>query len=96
MYPDDYSFLGGRQVLENHGISIPDEMSVTGYDGVKSSQVLRPKLTTYQQDSDAVGRESARKLIDIIENPKTSLIEQINVDGKVLEGGSVSAPKHTN
>jgi DNA-binding LacI/PurR family transcriptional regulator len=62
---------------------------VTGYDGVNISQVIHPKLTTYYQNTEEIGRQSARKLVEIIENPKTSLTEQIEVDGKLLEGHSV-------
>ncbi|MBQ1901037.1 MAG: LacI family DNA-binding transcriptional regulator [Lachnospiraceae bacterium] len=89
MYPDDYSYLGGRQVLERRGLKVPQDISVTGYDGVNIAQVIHPKLTTYYQNTEEIGRQSARKLVEIIENPKTSLTEQIEVNGKLLEGQSV-------
>ena len=89
LYPDDFSFIGGMNELERQGVSIPDEMSVTGYDGILLSQVLRPKLTTYQQDADAMGREAAAKLVEIIEQPKTWLPQQIMIPGKLLPGGTV-------
>ena len=41
------------------------------------------------QDADQMGRELARKLIDTIEEPKTSLVEHILIDGKVYPGRSV-------
>jgi hypothetical protein len=36
-----------------------------------------------------MGYEAARKLINLIESPKTSLIEQIMVSGIVYEGDTV-------
>ena len=89
MYPDDFSFIGGMNEIEKHGLSIPDDISVTGYDGIYLSQVLRPKLTTYQQDTEALGREAAINLVRSIEDKKTFIPKQIWIEGKMLIGNSV-------
>lgn len=89
MFPDDFSFIGGMNVIEEMGLRIPEDISVTGFDGILISQVLKPKLTTVKQDSAAIGQEAARKLIDWIENPKTNLESQILIPGKILEGKTV-------
>jgi DNA-binding LacI/PurR family transcriptional regulator len=89
MYPDDYSYLGGMVELERMNLSVPEDISVAGYDGISLSQVLRPKLTTWYQDAESIGRMSARKLIEKIENRKTCIAEEIKVSGKLLEGCSV-------
>ena len=60
-----------------------------GYDGVKLTQVLRPKLTTYYQNAETIGVKSIRKLVEIIEQPKFCVPEQIMVGGKIIEGGTV-------
>jgi len=89
-YPDDFSFIGGMNALEQAGLSIPGDMSVAGYDGILLSQTLRPKLTTYQQDAEFMGAEAARQLIEIIENPRSWLPKQISVPGKLLTGGTIA------
>ncbi len=89
MYPDDFAYLGGMAELEKMGISVPEQVSVTGYDGIHLSQVLRPKLTTYYQDSGAIGKLSAGKLVELIENKKDAVAEDINVSGRLLLGNSV-------
>jgi LacI family transcriptional regulator len=66
LYPDDFSFIGGMNELERQGISIPEDMSVAGYDGILLSQVLRPRLTTYRQNAEAMGCEAAAKLVELI------------------------------
>lgn len=63
-------------------------MSVCGYDGILLSQVLRPRLTTYRQDAEAMGREAAR-LVEAIEEPKTCLPQQIMISGQLLKGDTV-------
>ena len=53
------------------------------------SQALFPKLTTLKQDTKQIGKKAAEELTSLIENPKTTLIEKILVDGYLLEGASV-------
>lgn len=89
MFPDDYSYLGAMTELEKMGIRVPEDLSVVGYDGISLVQYLRPKLTTYYQDAEAIGRRSARRLIEIIEDRNHDAEEQIKVSGRILEGNSV-------
>lgn len=93
MYPDDYSYIGGMNQLEKMGISVPEDVSVVGYDGIHLAGMLRPTLTTYYQDTDKIGKESVRKLVEEIENKKTCIPETIMVTGKLIEGQSVKALK---
>ena len=90
IYPDDFSFLGGRDVFLEMGLSIPGDISVAGYDGIHLSRVVRPALTTLAQDTDTLGRRSAEMLIEAIENPRTYLPHQELIPGTLLEGGSVA------
>lgn len=89
LYPDDFSFIGGMNEIEHHGLSIPDDISVAGYDGIYLSQVLRPKLTTYRQDTVALGREAARQIISQITDKKTFVPKQIWIKGELLVGDSI-------
>ena len=75
--------------LEKQGVSIPGDMSVAGYDGILLSQVLRPRLTTYRQDAEAMGREAAHELVEIIERPKEWIPRQIMIPGRLLTGDTV-------
>ena len=89
IYPDDYSLLGGVTIIEKNGLKIPEDISIVGYDGIKMSRLFRPIITTYVQDSAEIGCQSAKKLIEIIENPKSSLPEQTIVKGWLQEGQTV-------
>lgn len=89
IYPDDYSYLGGITEIEKHGLTIPNDISVVGYDGIYLSTILRPMLTTYVQDSVEIGRMAASKLVEIMEYPKTFMPEQIVVSGHLQEGQTV-------
>ena len=90
LYPDDYSYLGGMNELEKMGLSVPQDISVAAYDGIPMSQILHPKLTTYRQNAEEIGRLSVRKLIETIEQNRTCAAEELSVSGELLEGASVS------
>lgn len=93
MYPDDFSCFGGINAINAKGLKIPDDISIAGYDGIRIGRHFEPQLTTIIQDTGRLGREAAIKLINLIENPKTTLTEQIIVEGTVFEGKSVKKIK---
>ena len=68
---------------------LSDDISIAGYDGIDIAKILEPKLTTLCQDTAAIGRIAAEKLIDLIENPKTTIIDKFTVDGTLFPGASV-------
>lgn len=88
-YPDDFSFIGGRNELEREGLIIPGDISAVGFDGIYLSRVLRPKLTTWKQDTDSIGRSAAEKLIEAIKRPKAPVMQQVIVPGRLVEGETV-------
>ncbi|MDD6550507.1 MAG: LacI family DNA-binding transcriptional regulator [Lachnospiraceae bacterium] len=89
MFPDDYSYIGCLQVFDSMHVSVPDDISIVGYDGIPMAQMIRPKLTTLKQDAEEIGRVSARKLIETIEHRKNVIVEELRVSGTLIEGGTV-------
>ena len=89
LYPDDFSCFGGMNVIREKGLRIPEDISVAGYDGLRIGRHIEPKLTTLWQNTEAIGAEAAGKLIDLIERPKTTIIESIVIGGGVYEGKTV-------
>lgn len=89
IYPDDFSAIGGINALQARGLSIPDDISIAGYDGIRIAKVLEPKLATIEQNTDTIGELAARRLVQMIERPKTAIPERVVVEGKLLKGESV-------
>lgn len=89
LYPDDFSCFGGINAINELELKIPDDISIAGYDGLRIARHFEPKLTTIIQDTGRLGREAALKLISLIENPKSTITEQIVVPGVLFEGNSV-------
>ena len=71
------------------GLTIPQDVSLIGYDGIPLAQVLSPRLTTLRQDSHEIGRQAAQLLLGIIKDPR-SPARQIYLPGTVVEGESIS------
>ncbi len=88
--PDDYSAIGAYNAAHDLGLEVGRDISMVGYDGISYSQFLSPKLTTYRQDTESIGRVAARRLIELIENPQTTFKEVINISGELIEGNSVA------
>lgn len=89
LYPDDFASFGGINAIKERGLGIPEDISVAGYDGIRIGRHLEPQLTTLWQDTEQLGAKAAENLINLIEHPKTTLIQQIVVEGEVFEGKSV-------
>ena len=81
--------LGAMKALNEAGIRIPEDISIAGYDGIMVARILEPKLTTLCQDTEAIGKTAADKLIDLVEHPKTTLIDRYVIEGTLFRGASV-------
>lgn len=89
LYSEDYSCNIAQKVIKENGFRVPEDISVMGYDDSVLAQVATPRLTTYHQSTDELGRRAADKLIEYIEHPKTALPEVITVPGRLVKGSSV-------
>lgn len=90
IFPDDFSAFGGINAIREKNLRIPEDISIVGYDGIPAARYLEPQLTTIKQDTEQIGCVAARRLISMIERPKTTLVEQIIVPGAIVEGKSVT------
>ncbi|WP_109429937.1 LacI family DNA-binding transcriptional regulator [Sulfoacidibacillus thermotolerans] len=69
---DEVAF-GVYQALRENNIRIPDEIAVTGWDDIPTSELISPPLTSVQQPTQQLGDLAAQKLIQIIETENTRL-----------------------
>jgi DNA-binding LacI/PurR family transcriptional regulator len=64
---NDQMALGALLALEQRGIRVPDDMSVTGFDNTPESAFYHPPLTTVDSDFDHTGRAAFQRLLSLIE-----------------------------
>ena len=89
LYSDDYAAIGGINVLHARGMEIPEDISVTGYDGIDILSQYEPRLTTVRQNTEKIGQVAAEKLIECIENPGQTEKETIIVETELEKGRTV-------
>ena len=91
---DDFAALGAYEAIAEMGLKIPDDISIAGYDGIPMMQLMKPRLTTVRQDTKGLGTEAARRLVELIEKPKSS-IPEIPVLPCTLIAGETVGEIHT-
>ncbi|WP_353981227.1 LacI family DNA-binding transcriptional regulator [Salinicola endophyticus] len=57
--------LTAIDLAERRGLRVPEDLRITGFDGIAEGQQRRPRLTTVRQDSAAKGRLAAAMLLDL-------------------------------
>ena len=63
--PNDELALGAVRAVHEAGLSVPEDVSVTGFDGIPLADVMTPTLTTLRQDFTAAGRAAVELLLDL-------------------------------
>ncbi|MEG0049069.1 MAG: LacI family DNA-binding transcriptional regulator [Clostridia bacterium] len=84
---DRYAF-GAMYCLQEHGIKVPEELSVTGFDDLPSDQMLFWKLTTVRQQRAQIGIEAGRILLDEIQHGEKEQV-RIRLDTPLVVRTSV-------
>lgn len=92
MFPDDISAIQGLGAIRESGRSCPQDISITGFDGIQLSQTISPHLTTIKQDSETIGKTLAHKLIFAM-NDKKAAPELIEIRASLIVGESTSFPR---
>ena len=65
---NDAMALGIILSLQEAGIRIPEDVAIVGYDDIPEATIIRPALTTIEQNSADIGYELARLLFERIED----------------------------
>ena len=65
---NDLCAYGIYKWAREHGITIPDDLSVVGYDDIVYSDFFSPRLTTIRQPAYDMGFEAANKIIESCED----------------------------
>jgi LacI family transcriptional regulator len=87
--------MGAYQALQELKISIPDQVSVVGFDDLELiSGGLRPGLTTVRLPHYQMGREAVEKLIRICEERDESPMNVVEIQGELVVRDSVSVPRN--
>ncbi|HEX2915742.1 MAG TPA: LacI family DNA-binding transcriptional regulator [Chloroflexia bacterium] len=85
---NDQTAFGFLQGLRAHGLEVPRDISVVGFDDTETARLVTPALTTVRADPEGLGRMAVRKIIERVNYPDlpvtqtllyTSLVERDSV-----------------
>lgn len=73
---NDHGAITTTSVLQHHGFKVPEDIVVSGFDNMKSSQLIYPSITTVDQNYEELGYNAALHLEELInhKNKTTSFV----------------------
>lgn len=82
----DVMALGAMRCIHDHGLRVPEDISVAGFDGLPYGQYFIPRLTTVAQSAQALAETGYRVLREQIITGKTC---HVSVPFSLITGSSV-------
>ncbi len=73
----DVTALGAIRAIRDHGMKVPEDISVVGFDGIEMGQYLVPKLTTICQPGSEIAQRCVEILLRCINENEKAVVEQI-------------------
>ncbi len=68
----DLIVIGAIKALKEHGLKVPKDIAVVGFDNIATASYMNPPLTTVQQDTMLAGELLVENLLKIIEGEEIS------------------------
>ena len=68
---------GALQAIRQHGLRVPEDISVVGFDDTYEASIMFPALTTVRQPLAEMGRMAVAQLVRLLQNQR---IEALHVE----------------
>lgn len=69
--------VGAMNCIHDHGLKVPEHMSVIGFDGSQLTEQVRPRLTSMEQPILEMGKVTVDKLLELIEEKEGGPAEDV-------------------
>lgn len=79
--------LGAYRAIIEHGLKIPEDISLIGFGGYELAQLITPSLTTIKFDSERCGELAAKTIIAMIKDSEYEKRQVINYE--IIAGNSI-------
>jgi DNA-binding LacI/PurR family transcriptional regulator len=67
---NDVAAIGAIRALRDHGLRVPDDISIIGFDDIQGAAYHNPSLTTIRQPLNSMGNTAARTLLQRLRGQK--------------------------
>jgi len=90
---NDEAAIGAIRAIMNHGLRVPEDISVVGFDDIQSAAFSNPSLTTVRQPLNQMGIEAARILLQRIRGTE-AFEDTVPILPELVIRESTCAPNH--
>lgn len=73
----DYAVLGASLVFKEAGLKTPEHLGLAGYANEPFTEFINPSITSFDQNSQEIGRLTATQIIKEIEDKDVNKIEEV-------------------
>jgi LacI family repressor for deo operon, udp, cdd, tsx, nupC, and nupG len=73
VYANDVMAIAGLAVANDLGLTLPDQLSIVGYDDSELAAHVHPSLTSVRSDAVGWGRAATRVLLDSLDTPQADV-----------------------
>lgn len=80
---NDTLAIDAIQAFRELGMSVPEDISVSGFDNIEAAYRMRPALTTVHVPKESLGRRAVDRLLERIESPSEPL-EKVLLAGEAI------------
>lgn len=77
--------VGALNCALDHGLKVPGEISIIGFDGSVITEVVRPAITSMEQPVEELGRKSVEYMHQLIVNPEFTFDSDIILRHRLVE-----------
>jgi DNA-binding LacI/PurR family transcriptional regulator len=88
---NDIAAIGAIRALRDHGLRVPDDISIIGFDDIQGAAYHNPSLTTIRQPLSSMGNTAARTLLQRLRGQK-DYPEQITIVPELIIRESTLPP----
>ncbi|MFG2504729.1 LacI family DNA-binding transcriptional regulator [Streptomyces rubiginosohelvolus] len=89
----DYMALGAIRGIRRQGRSVPEDVSVVGYDGSMITEFVDPPLTTVRQPADRLALEVGRSVLALVSNREVPVGELLFDPELIIRSTTAPAPR---
>ncbi|RUS48999.1 LacI family DNA-binding transcriptional regulator [Cohnella sp. AR92] len=79
-YGNDEMAIGGIKAMEEGALTVPDDVSVIGFDDIQLAEYLNPKLTTIRQPMHESGSLAGHLLFQMLNGEEVNLSYKLRVE----------------
>ncbi len=94
---NDMIAIGVLKSLQERGVRVPQEISVTGFDNIVFSNYTSPPLTTFDQPKRFIGQKAAELILSLLDSSSKMNLPQQEIQvlkGNLLIRKSTAAPSN--